>query len=151
GSIRMTGSLPLLYNLVAGALGIAVTASVAYLLALLLAAALAKRKSARQTGAIPGSLLRISVLIPAHNEELVLGATLESLNAQDYPGAFEIVVVADNCTDRTAAVALAGGALVLERTNLDERGKGHALNWGLARLLARPEPPDAFVIVDADT
>ncbi len=61
------------------------------------------------------------------------------------------MVVADNCTDSTAAIARAFGVTVLERTSRTERGKGYALNHAISHLLAQPIVPDAFVMVDADT
>jgi glycosyltransferase involved in cell wall biosynthesis len=94
----------------------------------------------------------VSFVVPAHNEEAVLAATIQSLTAQEYPRErFSILVVADNCDDRTAQIARDHGAEVWERTNPDERGKGYALAWAVERLLAAPEPADAFFIVDADT
>jgi cellulose synthase/poly-beta-1,6-N-acetylglucosamine synthase-like glycosyltransferase len=59
------------------------------------------------------------------------------------------VVVADNCTDRTAGIGRAEGAVVLERTSADEKGKGHALRWAFDRLLQ--ESYEGFVVCDADT
>jgi cellulose synthase/poly-beta-1,6-N-acetylglucosamine synthase-like glycosyltransferase len=59
------------------------------------------------------------------------------------------LVVADNCSDRTAAVARELGATVVERHNTDQRGKGYALDCGV-RYLAREGPPAMVVIVDAD-
>jgi len=96
--------------------------------------------------------LSLVVLVPAHDEALVLDASLASLAQQDYPAApYEIVVIADNCTDCTADIARARGATVWERTDTAQRGKGYALDWAIAQLLARPLPADAFVIMDADT
>jgi len=96
--------------------------------------------------------LSLVVLVPAHDEALVLDGALASLSQQDYPAScYEIVVVADNCTDATPEIARAHGVTVWERTNPDERGKGYALDWAIARLLARPVPADAYVIIDADT
>lgn len=69
----------------------------------------------------------VSVVIAAHNEEAVLGACLESLRTQVITGSLDIVVSANGCTDRTALVALAGGARVVERS---EAGKAGALNLG---------------------
>lgn len=136
-----------LYLILIFVLGVVVISSVASLLLLLAAA------SARQSARVPTAApLRLAVLIPAHNEELVLAATLDSLRAQAYPAdCFESIVIADNCTDDTVAVARSRGVTVLERVNLADRGKGYALDWALSRLLDRPAPADAFVIVDADT
>lgn len=91
--------------------------------------------------------LRAAVLIPAHDEEPVIGATLRGLLPQLGPRD-RVVVVADNCTDRTAAIAWAHGAWVIERTDPDRRGKGYALARGLDAL--RADPPDVVVMVDAD-
>jgi 1,2-diacylglycerol 3-beta-glucosyltransferase len=90
-----------------------------------------------------------AILIPAHNEEAGLAATLSSCGDLDYPAdKVRVYVVADNCTDRTAEVAAAGGAVVLERRDDKRRGKGFALAWALERVL--PERPDAVVVLDAD-
>ena len=97
--------------------------------------------------------LRFAVLIPAHNEQNGIGATVRSLQAADYPpDRRTITVVADNCSDRTAEVAAAHGADVLVRTDDERRGKGQALRFGIERLLTRAGHEwDAMVIVDADT
>ncbi len=139
--------LPLLFIFLTALIGAAGLAAVLSLLILLAAAA------ARRPAAPPATLpLRLAVVVPAHNEELVLGATLVSLTSQDYPaGCVQIVVVADNCTDGTAAIARSRGASVLERTSETERGKGYALNFAISHLLAQPLAPEAVVIVDADT
>ncbi|NMG07238.1 glycosyltransferase family 2 protein [Brasilonema sp. UFV-L1] len=90
---------------------------------------------------------KVAVLVPAHNEELVIGSTLEKLipvlKKQD-----RLVVVADNCTDATAKIARAAGATVVERHDLECRGKGYALDYGLQFL--ESDPPDVVVIIDAD-
>ncbi len=139
--------LPLLFVLVTALVGAAALAWVLSLLVLLAAAAGSRR--AAPPAAAP---LRLAVIVPAHNEELVLAATLASLASQNYPaGCVQVVVVADNCTDATAAIARTHGAAVLERTSRTERGKGYALNFAIAHLLAQPVVPDAFVILDADT
>lgn len=90
---------------------------------------------------------RIAILIPAHNEEAGLPATLSSLQCQ-LGVADRILVVADNCIDRTADVARRAGADVVERSHADLRGKGYALDAGVKTLAAAP--PDVLVIVDAD-
>lgn len=92
---------------------------------------------------------RFAVLVPAHNEEAVLGRLLESTGRLDYPaGGFDVYVVADNCTDRTAALALEAGAIVFERFDAIDRGKGPALYWLLQRIDLAAY--DAVIIVDAD-
>lgn len=95
------------------------------------------------SGARPG----VAVVIPAHNEASGIRVTLQSLDSQLRPGD-RLLVVADNCTDDTAAVAAAGGAEVIVRQDLTARGKGHALDFAM-RHLGR-NPPEVVMIVDAD-
>lgn len=98
---------------------------------------------------VVGPLPRLTVLVPAHNEQLGLPTALESVFAADYPpGRVRVLVVADNCTDQTAAVARRAGAEVLERNDPGRRGKGYAVATGLAHALTTGA--DAVLIVDAD-
>lgn len=91
---------------------------------------------------------RFAVLIPAHDEERVIGASVRSVLGCDYPRErFDVYVIADNCTDMTAGVALAAGAEVLERRH-PTRGKQHALAWAFDRIDL--DRYDAVVILDAD-
>jgi cellulose synthase/poly-beta-1,6-N-acetylglucosamine synthase-like glycosyltransferase len=90
---------------------------------------------------------RTSVLIPAHNEESVIEQTLNAL-MPTLPLGGRVVVVADNCNDRTAEIAESIGAEAIVRNDPARRGKGYALQFGLAHL--RGDPPDAVVILDAD-
>jgi cellulose synthase/poly-beta-1,6-N-acetylglucosamine synthase-like glycosyltransferase len=94
--------------------------------------------------------LRFDVIVPAHNEASGLAATIANLRLIDWPrDLFRILVVADNCTDDTAAVAAASGATVIERNDPALRGKGYALKYAFAR--SREEGfADAVAIVDAD-
>jgi 1,2-diacylglycerol 3-beta-glucosyltransferase len=95
---------------------------------------------------------RFVFLIPAHNEEETISPTILSLTNVDYPRThFDIVVVADNCTDRTADVARACGAEVIVRENKGLRGKGYALRYGMDLLLQRTPAYDAVIVVDADS
>jgi hypothetical protein len=120
-----------------------------YLLALTLASPFFRRKAPTRDGA---PKTRFAVIVPAHNEEEMLPATLASLDAQAYPrDLFGVNVIADNCTDATAAIAHAAGATVHERNDPSNPGKGQAISWLLPRLLANDSPPDAFVFVDADS
>lgn len=94
---------------------------------------------------------RFLVLIPAHDEERVLGATLRSVASLDHPAdRVMVVVIADNCSDGTARVASQAGATAFVRTDPARRGKGHALAWGLERLGDELAASDAVVFVDAD-
>src|SRR5581483_11646634 len=95
---------------------------------------------------------RFALLVPAHDEEASLGRLLTSTAALAYPAdRYTVYVVADNCQDRTAEVARAGGARVEERFDQQEIGKGYALRWLLGRIRERGEAYDAYVVVDADT
>jgi cellulose synthase/poly-beta-1,6-N-acetylglucosamine synthase-like glycosyltransferase len=96
---------------------------------------------------------RLVVLVPAHDESELIARCVRSLREQTYPSdLYEIVVIADNCTDDTAAIAAAAGAdEVMTRCAPDARGKGRALRWAFDRVLARSLPPDALVMVDADS
>ena len=96
------------------------------------------------------SALNLAVVIPSHNEEANIQSCLESLLACEFGGnRVQTVVVADNCTDRTAPIATRMGARVLNRNSADRRGKGFALSFAFEQLLK--EPFDAFIILDADT
>jgi cellulose synthase/poly-beta-1,6-N-acetylglucosamine synthase-like glycosyltransferase len=90
----------------------------------------------------------MAVLIPAHNEQLGIVATLQSVQAQLKTGD-RMIVIADNCTDETAAVAREFGAIAIERHDAVKRGKGYALDFGM-RYLEKNTPPDVVMIVDAD-
>ena len=90
----------------------------------------------------------VAVLIPAHNESFHLIPTLDSLKSLQ-GDACRILVVADNCTDDTAEQARAQGVEVIERTDATKRGKGYALDFGLAQL-TRSGAPDVVIVLDAD-
>jgi len=97
-------------------------------------------------------LRRFAIIVPAHNEELAIGGTLKSFRALSYPRPwYSVVVIADNCTDRTAEIARQAGAEVLERSDGELRGKGYALRWCMDILLARNPGYDAFIVIDADS
>lgn len=96
---------------------------------------------------------RFAIFISARNEEGVISELLDSLNKQDYPrDKYDIYVVADNCTDHTAQVSRDNGAIVYERFNKEEVGKGYALNYLYTKVssLKGRKYYDAFVVFDAD-
>ncbi len=94
-------------------------------------------------------IIRLAVIIPAHNEQDVISVCLDSLLAS---GASEspcdVFVVADNCTDQTASIARAKGVSVMERNDDTRRGKGFALEFAFHYLR---RGYDAFVVLDADS
>lgn len=90
---------------------------------------------------------RIGVLIPAHNESSVLNSTLKTVQAQ-LTEADLLLVIADNCTDETARLAKQVGASVVERTDAQKRGKGFAVQAGLAAFAKNP--PEVVIFLDAD-
>lgn len=97
----------------------------------------------------PGS--RVTVVIPAHNEEAVLGDTLDAVAALTSRGPGpDVVVIADNCTDATEAVARDRGARVLRRDDPDRPGKGPALDWALSHPDLH-DGADFLFLLDADT
>jgi 1,2-diacylglycerol 3-beta-glucosyltransferase len=122
--------------------------STAYLVALLGLGAL-RRKRPRAGAA--GEPLRAVVIVPAHDEAAGISATVETLIDQDYPSdRLEVIVVADNCADATAARAASAGATVWERAAPDARGKGQALAWAFERLWAERPETQLVALVDAD-
>src|SRR6266487_13262 len=92
-----------------------------------------------------------ALLIPAHDEEVILGTLLESLSHLDYPKElYTIYVIADNCTDTTAELACrVEGVCVYERFDREKRGKGYALNWMLQQI--EDKQHDAYIVLDADS
>ncbi|MDP2209128.1 MAG: glycosyltransferase family 2 protein [Bacteroidota bacterium] len=96
--------------------------------------------------------LKFAMIIPAHNEEISIGKTIKSLFEVDYSrNQFDVIVVADNCTDLTAEIAKKHGAMVYERTDKINRGKGYALRWCIDLLFKTNRGYDAIAIIDADS
>lgn len=87
------------------------------------------------------------VLVPAHNEGEILAETLAQL--LDLVPRDQLLVIADNCDDNTAAIAQGLGVPTAERRDPNRRGKAYALDFARAKLSANP--PGIVVVVDADT
>ena len=99
---------------------------------------------------LKSKLLRFDFIVPAHNEAAVISRTVASLRKVNWPAdRFRIVVCADNCTDATAEHARGAGAIVIERQNPAQRGKGYALDFAFQASRAAGFA-DAVVIIDAD-
>jgi 1,2-diacylglycerol 3-beta-glucosyltransferase len=129
----------------------ALALSTGYLLALLLAARDAARGPSTTLAVRRVARLRFVVLVPAHNEQSGMRATLESLAFCVYPSdARRTVVIADNCTDRTADCAREAEVEVWERVDPTRHGKGFALAWALDRLQTEEDTFDAVLVIDAD-
>jgi cellulose synthase/poly-beta-1,6-N-acetylglucosamine synthase-like glycosyltransferase len=92
-----------------------------------------------------------AVVIAAHNEEQVIGQLLENIHVLNYPRQLvDIFVVADNCKDDTAKIARDAGAFVYERFNLEQRGKGYAMEWAFSKIFRLKRKYDGVVVFDAD-
>ncbi len=109
----------------------------------------ASQRAAQALRVVPAldQTLKGVVLVPAHNEQSVIGATLESLLSACSDN-MRIIVIADNCSDDTAAIAREYHCEVIERTHAQDRGKGFALAFGLEHC--RAAKPDVVMVVDAD-
>jgi cellulose synthase/poly-beta-1,6-N-acetylglucosamine synthase-like glycosyltransferase len=111
------------------------------------------RRRRRRSSCVPSdasSSPRLLFLAPAHDEEQLIGSCVRSLRALRYPAdRSTVVVIADNCADRTAACARASGASCLERHDPAFPGKPRAIAWALTQVAL--EHHDAVIIVDADT
>ena len=92
------------------------------------------------------------IMICGRNEEQVIANCIDSILAQDYPkDKIKVFVCADNCTDGTAEAARNAGAVVYERFNREQIGKGYALEFLFNKINEDyPEFADAFIIFDAD-
>lgn len=91
----------------------------------------------------------ITALIPAHQEEGGIAEAIQSLRNQSL-SPDQIVVVADNCTDRTAEIAESAGAIVFVSEDNSDRKAG-ALNQAFRRLEPQLADSDLVLVMDADT
>lgn len=138
------------------ALSYGVAAGASYLSVITVAGAAASRR--RRSNAIDPRLgspetqsTVFAIFMPAYNEAAVIERAVKALMALDYPqDRFTVYVVADNCTDATADIARGAGAIVYERTDAANAGKGPALNW-LFEQVTDSEVFDAVAVIDADT
>lgn len=110
---------------------------------------LAAKHVMEQTRGIFAGPMSLTVLIPAHNEEVLLSATLTSLLAQSRRPD-RIIVVADNCTDSTVAIARRHDVEVIESQG-NTKKKAGALNQVLAAMLPKQGDNDLVMVMDADT
>jgi glycosyltransferase involved in cell wall biosynthesis len=132
-----------------------------YLALLAISAFFSRRNSLVSVGAQniesnPSQRVYFTFVIPAHNEESGIADTVQSCLEVNYPReAFEVIVIADNCSDRTAFFASQAGAKTFERFDDEKKSKGYALEWYFEKRLSEFEGTSsqrhAFVVVDADS
>ncbi|WP_066389176.1 glycosyltransferase family 2 protein [Neobacillus mesonae] len=110
------------------------------------------RRQKRLTIKEPAS--KFAIVVAAHNEEAVIGELVKNLKTLHYPNElYDVYVICDNCTDKTAKVVRENVAVAMERFNDKERGKGYALKWMFDQLWKLEEEGtsyDAVVVLDAD-
>lgn len=118
-----------------------------YLMVLAVAACFFKKLKASSE-----RFLKLTVVIPAHNEEQQIKAVISAIRKSRYPQEnCGLLVIADNCGDETASVARNAGARVFERADPHNRGKGQALDWFLKNHPNAYGQCDGVVVIDADT
>jgi len=111
---------------------------------------LLRRRRVSQVPVVSRQNPRLLILVPAHNEQLLIVGCVRSLLRMDYPPTQRrVVVIADNCNDKTAGLAREEGADVFERTEQELPGKPRAIAWALAQIDLTCW--DACIIVDADS
>jgi cellulose synthase/poly-beta-1,6-N-acetylglucosamine synthase-like glycosyltransferase len=137
-------------SIVLSGIGLALLAPALFLFIEVTAATWSRRGSADRRPANPGlqgTRRRVAVVIPAHNEGERVVQTIQDVLPQ-LTKDDRLVVVADNCTDDTGAIAQKAGAEVIVRQNPAEVGKGYALDWGIRHL--HQDPPDLVLFLDSD-
>lgn len=89
------------------------------------------------------------IIIPAHNEENELPATLHSCRELEYPNElYQVIVIADNCTDATVEIAQKQNIECFARFDDKNIGKGYALSYAFDEIKTREF--DAVIVLDAD-
>lgn len=93
---------------------------------------------------------KFAIIVPAHNEELLIGQFCESILNVSYDKTdYDIYIIADNCNDKTVDICSAYKVNVMSRVNKDNRGKGYALEWAIEQI--NIENYDSILVLDADT
>lgn len=140
----------IVWTLLSIALAVYVASGLVYVYFLLIAGRTPRTAVRDGQASVPA--LRFAVILPAHNEELVIGDTTVALRNLRYPDGYcDIHVVADHCSDATAEVARAAGANAHVRDEGQRGRKGFALTWLIDRLLADAKRYDVIAVFDADS
>ena len=135
-----------LYEPIGAALALLTLPLVVELAVLTFASRLPRRSRESIANSAP---IRLAVIIPAHNEEILIGSCIESLQRSTAGESYRIIAIAHNCSDRTAERAAEAGAEVVVYDDPQATGKGCALAHGFA--YASSQGMDASLIVDADS
>jgi cellulose synthase/poly-beta-1,6-N-acetylglucosamine synthase-like glycosyltransferase len=146
-SIEIMALLPHIAHLILTGLAVAMSIPVAVLSIQIVAALVAKRVGQAAPSVAQNDTHTLAVVIPAHDEGENLIPTVQDALSQLSPRG-RLIVVADNCTDDTAAIAARAGAEVLIRDDPLRRGKGYALSHAVQAL--SKAPPDYVAFIDAD-
>jgi cellulose synthase/poly-beta-1,6-N-acetylglucosamine synthase-like glycosyltransferase len=92
---------------------------------------------------------RFALIIPAHNEEILIEDTVQNLLKMDYNAdSYSIFVVVDNCSDKTKDICSHYPINIMERKDNKNIGKGFAIQWAIERI--EVDRFDAILIIDAD-
>jgi cellulose synthase/poly-beta-1,6-N-acetylglucosamine synthase-like glycosyltransferase len=110
---------------------------------------LAPRLVMAATAGVHAGPVPVTVLISAHDEEVSLGATIDSLLSQSHRPE-RVIIVADNCTDSTVEIARQRGVEVIESVG-NVHKKAGALNQAMAQVLPTLGDNDTVMVMDADT
>jgi 1,2-diacylglycerol 3-beta-glucosyltransferase len=130
---------------------VALTAALSCGYLLLLTLLSAKLRVPIGASAYQSKPLRFDIVVPAHNEQLLIERVVGSLQRIDWPSdCFRVLVVANNCTDNTVVLAREAGACVIEHNDNQARGKGYALQFAF-QFSRSCNWADAVLVVDADS
>lgn len=92
---------------------------------------------------------KFACIIPARNEEIVIGYLIESLEKQNYPkGFYDVYVIPNNCTDNTETILEQKDVKIITCNDIKVNSKGDVLRYGFEVL--KNEKYDAYIIFDAD-
>ena len=95
-------------------------------------------------------LAKFAIIVPAHDEELLISSFCESVGNINYPQeSYDVFIIADNCSDKTEDICSGYPVETLSRHDLSRVGKGYALEWALDQININDY--DLVLVLDADT
>jgi cellulose synthase/poly-beta-1,6-N-acetylglucosamine synthase-like glycosyltransferase len=147
------GNMILFYGLESILLGMFLYVYVPVFVFFLAKSKLSRWVHVKSTSEMPLIPTMFTILIPAHNESLLLPKLLASIQAQNFPKEyFNVIVIADNCTDNTADLAREGHAICYERKTTQPSDKTQALEyaWKMLQTEKGAIENSTIVLIDAD-